>query len=564
MAAFVDCTKYTNEQNAQDQALENLAKKNEEQDKNIKALEDRKIVHDNTLTGGGTKAEDPLSVAVSTKPGNAVKTGKDADGNGVFVKDLQPEVDALEKALTDMNSRLSGDLTNSIKDLNNRLNNLKAIEVALAQAKADGNYQRIKDLEAQLAAAKQAEDLANKNLADAIDALRQQGLTDDQIRQIIADSIAKAGGTGRYVTGITVNQATGDVTYTYSDGTKVTGKLHDFQGVVTDNKTIGGNGTSEALHVKVSGKSGNQISVTEDGIYVGKEADKNVRVLYVSSSSGDDSNVGTIDKPLKTIDEALIRQPNDKSCFIYLMAGDVFNLTRSKSIYADLTISIYGDDKLNAPGPLTGERYSWNGLIRSDINKPYLTSTPSYASDVRRTNIPGINPFNGANLSFKGIKLDMSQLRSDLVNPNALGYRSQSWVYGNKSQAVFEGCDFDFTKVDGKTYITKFLSSTSQNNPEGNSLYIRGCRVVGAESSPGVFKDSIIFINFGLSVALEVLNRVPPAHVDIAAMWGLQSVDNTNDTVLKLIRSSKNNRGLQIVREDQNFVKNVNSNVGII
>lgn len=564
MAAFVDCTKYTNEQKSQDQALENLAKKNEEQDKNIKALEDRKIVHDNTLTGGGIKAEDPLSVAVSTKPGNAVKTGKDADGNGVFVKDLQPEVDALKEALSDTTNRLSGDLTNSIKDLNNRLNNLKAIEVALAQAKADGNYRRIKDLEAQLAAAKQAENLTNKNLADAIDALRQQGLTDDQIRQIIADSIAKAGGTGRYVTGITVNQATGDVIYTYSDGTKVTGKLHEFQGVVVDNKTIGGNGTSEALHVKVSGKSDNQISVVEDGIYVGKESDKDVRVLYVSSTSGDDSNTGTIDKPLKTIDEALIRQPSDKSCFIYLKAGDVFNLTRSKGISADLIISIYGDDKLNPPGELTSERYSWNGLIRSDINKPYLTSTPRYREHVKRTEIPGFSPVGGARLIFKGIKLDMSQLRSDLVNPNAIGYWSNSWVYGNKSQVIFEGCDFDFTKVDGETYITKLLSSTSMNNPEGNSLYIRGCRVVGAESSPGVFKDSITFIDFGLSVTLEVLNRVPPAHVDMAAMWGLQSVDNTNDTVLKLVRSSKNNTGLQIVNGDQNFVKNVNSNVGII
>ena len=265
MAAFVDCTKYTKEQDVQDKALQNLAKKNEEQDKSIKALEDRKIVHDNTLTGGGIDKSDPLSVAVSTKPGNAVKTGEDAGGAGVFVKDLQPEVDALEKALSDTNNRLSGDLTNSIKDLNNRLNNLKAIEVALAQAKADGNYQRIKDLEAQLAAAKQAEDLANKNLADAIDALRQQGLTDDQIRQIIADSIAKAGGTGRYVTGITVNQATGDVTYTYSDGTKVTGKLHEFQGVVVDNKTIGGKGTSEALHAKLSKSRGNMQRQNADG-----------------------------------------------------------------------------------------------------------------------------------------------------------------------------------------------------------------------------------------------------------------------------------------------------------
>lgn len=381
MAAFVDCTKYTSEQNAQDQALENLAKKNEEQDKDIKALEDRKIVHDSTLTGGGIKAEDPLSVAVSTKPGNAVKTGKDADGNGVFVKDLQPEVDALEKALTDMNSRLSGDLTNSIKDLNNRLNNLKAIEVALAQAKADGNYQRIKDLEAQLAAAKQAEDLANKNLADAIDALRQQGLTDDQIRQIIADSIAKAGGTGRYVTGITVNQATGDVTYTYSDGTKVTGKLHDFQGVVVDNKTIGGNGTSEALHVKLSKSSGNLIRQNEDGLYMGQAATR--PILYVDALNGDDSNVGTREKPLKTLRYALSTGLAGESQTIYIMEGQEHILDANAGVVGILNRRVY----INPYGPFKdskGPQVAWNGFL---INDAYVRQS-------------GVEPI----IVFKGVK----------------------------------------------------------------------------------------------------------------------------------------------------------------
>lgn len=564
MAAFVDCTKYTKEQQVQDEALKNLAEKDEELTKSLDDLSKREIVHDDTLTGGGIDAKDPLSVVVSDKEGNALKTGKEAGGSGVFVKDLQPEIDALEKALSDTKDRLSGDLTNSIKDLNNRLNNLKAIEVALAQAKADGNYQRIKDLEAQLAAAQQAEDLANKNLADAIESLRQQGLTDDQIRQIIDDSINKAGGTGRYVTGITVNQATGDVTYTYSDGTRLTGKLHDFQGVVVDNKTIGGNGISEALHVKISSKYDNQISIVEDGIYVGKQSDEYTRILYVSTSSGDDNNVGTIARPLKTIDEALRRQPNDKNCTIYLKAGDTFNLTSGKNIFADLTIAIYGDDKMSAPGEITSERFTWNGLVRSDINKPYLTSTPVYHQTTKRTDIPGIHPFNGAILRFEGIKFDMSQLRSNLVHPDALGYWSQSWIYGNKAQVVLEGCDFDFTKVDGTTYITKYLSSVSSGRPEGNSLYIRGCRVVGAETSPGVFKDSVGFIFFGLSMTLEVLDRVSPSHVDIATMWGLQSVDNTNDTVIKLIRSSKNNRGLVIIDENQRFVRNVSSNVEII
>lgn len=399
MAAFVDCTKYTKEQNAQDKALENLAKKNEEQDKDIKALEDREIVHDNTLTGGGIDTKSPLSVAVSTKEGNAVKTGKDAGGNGVFVKDLQPEVDALEKALTDMNSRLSGDLTNSIKDLDNRLNNLKAIEVALAQAKADGNYQRIKDLEAQLAAAKQAEDLANKNLADAIDALRQQGLTDDQIRQIIADSIAKAGGTGRYVTGITVNQATGDVTYTYSDGTKVTDKLHEFQGVVVDNKTIGGNGTSEALHVKVSNTGGNQIQVFEDGLYIGKD---NTHVLYVSNN-GSDENIGTREKPMRTLQAAVERLAGKGgTAYINLHENHRFNWVDFANHDLNFVFKAYGDT-IDAQYP---DNFDMNAFYNGYVAKNY----PRPIVDVRvhkKGNLVKRDEITGRNVTVNGIRFNI-------------------------------------------------------------------------------------------------------------------------------------------------------------
>lgn len=304
MAAFVDCAKYNKDKDAQHKALENLAKKDKELERDIESIDKRKIIHDSTLDGGGIDPSDPLTVVVSGKDGNAVKTGDGAGEKGLYVKDLEPDVENLKKAVDDTNNRLAGDLSGRIRELNDKLNSLKALEVALAQAKADGNYQKIKDLEAKLAAAKQAEDLANSNLADAIDELRRQGLSDDKISQIIADSIAKAGGSGRYITGITVDQATGNVTYTYSDGTKITGKLNDFKGVVVDNITIGGNGTSEALHIKLSRAPGNSLQVIDGGLYSGE--DRQIS-LFVDSVNGDDSNVGTRSKPLRTFNKALAR-----------------------------------------------------------------------------------------------------------------------------------------------------------------------------------------------------------------------------------------------------------------
>lgn len=424
MAAFVDCTKYTKEQDAQDKALQNLTKKSEEQDKSIKALGDREIIHDNTLTGGGIDKSNPLSVAVSTKLGNAVKTGEAAGGSGMFVKDLQPEVDVLKKALSDTNNRLSSDIVNRIKDLNNQLNNVKAVEVALVQAKAAGNYQHIKDVEAQLAAAKHDKDLANKNLADAIEALRQQGLTDAQIRQIISDSIVKAGGTGRYITNITVNQETGDVTYTYSDGTKVTGKLYEFQGVVVDNKTIGGDGASRELHVKISKANGNSLLALDDGLYYGSS--RNI-FLYVDNVGGDDNNVGTRGKPLKTLNKALERSREVLGGFAYIFLHEeqthIYKFDSIFNVENYLAIKTYGSkyDEINTEyrkeSPMQG---SWIPELTDEFKAimPKLVFIPGLKTSYRGVVGDFTTAFRliGKNVTLTGIGLSFRSTIGDVPN----------------------------------------------------------------------------------------------------------------------------------------------------
>ena len=214
MAGFVDCTKYNKEQQEQDIRIDNLEK--------------RGIVHDETLKGSGIDEKSPLGLNTSNEKDNAIK----ADKNGVYVKDLEPQVEKLEEALKNKYDRLGNDLEARIRELNGKLNALKDIEVALAAAKAEGNYRKIKDLEAKLQAAKEAQQTGDKGLAEAIEALRKQGLSDDDVNKIIDDAIAKAGGTGRYITRIVPNQNDGTVTYYYSDGTSATGKLANFGGVV--------------------------------------------------------------------------------------------------------------------------------------------------------------------------------------------------------------------------------------------------------------------------------------------------------------------------------------------
>lgn len=351
MAGFVDCTKYNKEQQEQDTRIDNLEK--------------REIVHDETLKGGGIDEKSPLGLKKSDEKDNAIKT----DEKGVYVKDLEPQVEKLEEALKNKYDRLGNDLEARIRELNGKLNALKDIEVALAAAKAEGNYRKIKDLEAKLQSAKEAQQTGDKGLAEAIEALRKQGLSDAEIRRIIDDAVAKAGGTGRYITRIETNQNDGTVTYYYSDGTSATGKLANFGGVVADQRTIVGNGHDEALAAKISKRSDNKLQVADDGLYVG---DQNNHAFYVSSSMGSDDNVGTRGKPLATITEGLSRVRDGDKVVFYLYEDDVHDWKKSLTSHDDiqLTIEPYGPttDKVKAENVINSAMW----LRSKELKKPTI------------------------------------------------------------------------------------------------------------------------------------------------------------------------------------------------
>ena len=351
MAGFVDCTKYNKEQQEQDTRIENLEK--------------REIVHDETLKGGGIDEKSPLGLNTSTEKDNAIKSDK----NGVYVKDLEPQVEKLEEALKNKYDRLGNDLEARIRELNGRLNALKDIEVALAAAKAEGNYRKIKDLEAKLQSAKEAQQTGDKGLAEAIEALRKQGLTDEQIRKIIDDAVAKAGGTGRYITRIETNQNDGTVTYYYSDGTSATGKLTNFGGAVADQRTIVGNGHDKALAVKISARSDNKLQVGDDGLYV---SDQNNYTFYVSSSMGNDDNVGTRNKPLATITEGFARIKDGDKVLFKLYEDDAHDWKKSLMTRDDIQFVIepYGPVTDNVIKENTTNTANW--ARSKELKKPTL------------------------------------------------------------------------------------------------------------------------------------------------------------------------------------------------
>lgn len=253
------------------------------------------------------------------------------------------KISELSQALSGERSRLQDDLTARLKELNNKLNNLKDVEIALNAAKTEGNYNKIKELEAQLQKAKEAQAAGDKGLADAIEALRKQGLSDADIQKIIDDAIAKAGGNGRYITQIVPNQDDGTVTYYYSDGTIATGKLANFGGVVVDNKTMVGNGNEQALSVQLSKQPGNMLEARDDGLYYGQSAKADLVNLYVANH-GDDNNIGTREKPLRTIQAAIDRTDNQQVIYtIWLHENHHFDWVYASRSNASYDFRTYGD-----------------------------------------------------------------------------------------------------------------------------------------------------------------------------------------------------------------------------
>ena len=444
MAGFVDCTKYNKEQQEQDTRIENLEK--------------REIVHDETLKGGGIDEKSPLGLNASDEKDNAIKVDK----KGVYVKDLEPQVEKLEEALKNKYDRLGNDLEARIRELNAKLNNLKDIEVALAAAKAEGNYNKIKELEARLQAAKEAQQTGDKGLAEAIEALRKQGLTDEQIRKIIEDAIAKAGGTGRYITRIETNQNDGTVTYYYSDGTSATGKLANFGGVVADQRTIVGNGHDQALAVQLSRNGGNQIKKLDDGLYFGYQVRPEDANLYVSSVSGNDANTGTRDKPLRTVHAALNRISElglNGGYNIYLKCGEdhEFPTTRVWLPQALTTIlfSWYGDAKYPDEHTVSNEGIIYNPMYAPDLNRPRL-----YYTDYNDPNLgivySGINTSGTLKVYHHGLDVSYERYRAGGVV--GAGYYHE--------EISFEGCIVRLPKVAvplGSANIVRLRSNKLMN-----------------------------------------------------------------------------------------------------
>ncbi|MBF0785767.1 hypothetical protein E4T80_09880 [Muribacter muris] len=297
---------------------------------------------------------------------------------------------------------------------------LKALQDALlakAQADKEGNYRRIKELEAQIDGL-QGDLIAGKNdLSEALLKLKGSGVSDEVFNTIVAKVLANANTRpGKQVKAMTANPD-GSVTITYTDGS--TENIRDSV-VATDQKTIVGNGGSALLKVKVSPAADNLLKVTDEGLAVTQKA--KYPSLFVDYENGSDENIGTRAKPLKTIQEALSRNDANTIVSIYLKEEVEHIVDRSKEeiVFKTGTIRVYP----------YGEK-----IDRSLNEDPRVVDAQwarRYAVEEKRS----------AKIVFKGIKPFKFPHQEMSGRPQVNLYDKSVIFIGDNTNVVFDGIHF--------------------------------------------------------------------------------------------------------------------------
>lgn len=250
------------------------------------------------------------------------------------------------------------------------------------------------------------------------------------------------------VQGPGISVTLGGTTYTISN----TGVITASPTATTTPTIIAGNLTED---VNLSAVVGNLLQINPDGLYYGIMPPLQFLNQYVSSSTGNDNNAGTIASPYKTIQKALSNLPDETIGNIYLYAGDTFHtyptaggdvinaFTYVQSLALILNIANrkisflpYNDpaiDAINAYNAANGT--SFDPYVAAEINFPIIQITLSLPTDITTTYIPVAFSLDlTGSLSFSGINFVVGQtgtLNPDYIFGAIFGSINVSFQGGN-------------------------------------------------------------------------------------------------------------------------------------
>lgn len=202
---------------------------------------------------------------------------------------------------------------------------------------------------------------------------------------------------------------------------------------------------ADPLKVQLSSRNGNLLQLGTDGIYYGIEPPSDVSNLYVAAS-GNDSNSGTKESPLRTIEEAFRRIPISSSSTIHIKAGETHNIERSTERFfisgAVRTIQPYDDPYIdgNMVPELSPTVWFYNKWSVDEINRPIINFNWEYREYNDSAAVAKIIMVAGGTMRFNGCRLRRG------VQPTANSYADTA-IIGAPTQyngtAEFFGCEIE-------------------------------------------------------------------------------------------------------------------------
>ena len=277
----------------------------------------------------------------------------------------------LSKILKPLKDYISNQKDANADALAKAIRNLEAAQKAYAEEKAReaevmarGNYAEIKAYKENLDKLRQQVGRHENNLGNQANQLKALGLTDKEILALIQADMNK--NNPSYITRI--EPVEGGIKVTYANGTTA---ILSGNAVAVDGKSIVGNGKDKVLSVGLSKRSDNKIQVVEDGLYLGNQDTQTS--YFVSSVSGDDANIGTREKPMRTIQATLDRIGNTSATYyIHLHENEEFDWVNSELPSAKLEFKAYGNTVDNNFPDSTQSNIYYRGYCAKNYPRPTI------------------------------------------------------------------------------------------------------------------------------------------------------------------------------------------------
>lgn len=184
--------------------------------------------------------------------------------------------------------------------------------------------------------------------------------------------------------------------------------------------------------VSLSKDGGNLLELRKDGLYYGNVASEELRHLHVSSISGNDSNSGTKESPLRTIQGAVdLLKDAPVRYYIWLKAGETFEWVNKEFDYPIITFGVYGAEA-SYPYEVPSNVYYRGHLAKSFPRPVVRVQTKRWNNVMRRQSLVA------KELTLLGIKFEIDNAaQNDDFN---LSGHYAGFVNTTDGKTEFQGC----------------------------------------------------------------------------------------------------------------------------